>query len=183
MGTSFFKTTVEVEKIGGKYVLGISAAYVGDKPEIELAEALGKERALVGLGSKHFLTTLDSSWIGVDLDSVLKDGSLSATQLATLSRLSSGEIRSDYSKPYTVEIDGVPIALSFSLGQEENYRPEVLRVRGNQLFLEKEGDGEAYLSLGVRPFGKEKIVIPEEKSKIIQIRDKLSELASKNLST
>lgn len=44
---SFFKTTVEVTKLPNNiFLLGLNAAYVGDKVEVSLAEALGVERAL-----------------------------------------------------------------------------------------------------------------------------------------
>lgn len=51
MGSSFFKTTVSVAKIDMRpeheiYGIGLYAAYVGDKPEIGLAEALQVKRML-----------------------------------------------------------------------------------------------------------------------------------------
>lgn len=49
MGTSFFKTTVRIEVLDRAeevYGLGLNAAYVGTKPETELAKTLGLEKAL-----------------------------------------------------------------------------------------------------------------------------------------
>ncbi|MDD4901119.1 MAG: hypothetical protein PHS62_03340 [Patescibacteria group bacterium] len=49
MGTSFFKSSVDIEVIDRKkqiFTLGINAAYVGDKPEEDLAKYLGVQRAL-----------------------------------------------------------------------------------------------------------------------------------------
>lgn len=49
MGTSFFKTTVRIEVLDRTeevYGLGLNAAYVGTKPETELAKTLGLEKAL-----------------------------------------------------------------------------------------------------------------------------------------
>lgn len=50
MGTSFFKTSVDIEVLdrdSDMFALGLNAAYVGDKPEIGLAEFLGIPRALI----------------------------------------------------------------------------------------------------------------------------------------
>lgn len=46
---SFFKTNVEIERIGSTedYILHLYAAYVGDKVEVGLAETLGVERGLL----------------------------------------------------------------------------------------------------------------------------------------
>jgi|GEM_PF-4985010 hypothetical protein len=46
MGTSFFKSSVDVTKSGGSYVLRIWQAYVGDKGEKELIKELGAEPAI-----------------------------------------------------------------------------------------------------------------------------------------
>lgn len=48
MGTVFFKTSVEIRKLGDDmYGIGLSAAYVGDQPEVGLAEFLDTPRALL----------------------------------------------------------------------------------------------------------------------------------------
>ena len=180
MGTSFFKTSVEVDEIDGKYVLGIWAAYVGDKPEIELAQKLGKERGLVRVGSSHHLTPIAQSWIGLDVCRAMGEGTLTPEQISALTRISAGESKS-YGG-FVVEMDGMLINLSLGIEQEKNYRADVLRARGNQLFMRTEGEGKPYFSLSLRPAGKDKIVSSEGKGKITKIRDGLSKLVQENLS-
>lgn len=47
LGTPFFKTTIKINKVGkDKFILGICAASVGDRPEIELAKAIQAPRVL-----------------------------------------------------------------------------------------------------------------------------------------
>lgn len=77
-GTVFFKTCITGKKIDNKYVLGINAAYVGDKPEIALAEKLGKPRALLRCNVNGVLSIVDDWWFNVDVQDVLKDLKLSA---------------------------------------------------------------------------------------------------------
>ena len=180
MGTSFFKTDVEVEKIDGKYVLGLWAAYVGDKPEIELAKILGKDRGLVRVGSSHQLTPIAQNWIGVDFDKALRGGTLTPDQINVLTRSSVGESKSY--EGFVVEMDGMPVKFSLGIGQEKNYKADVSRARGNQIFMRTEGEGKPYFSLSLSPARKDKIVDSEERGKIIKIRDGLSELVRKNLS-
>lgn len=185
MGTRFFKTTVEVEPTDGKYVLQILAAYVGDEPEEELARTLDKKRALVRVGSKHILAPIIPDWTGVDLDKALKEGLLTADDLATLSRDASREIRLD--PPYIVELHGIPVDLSFGFGQEDNYNADVVRTRGNKLFLKTEGQGEPYFTVNLRAptsrsYLTKRIVHDEEKAKMIESREKLRELIDRNLS-
>lgn len=93
MGTNFFKTSVEGNKVGNKYVLGLCAAYVGCKPEISLAEILEKPMALVNARAKARLSIVDNWWVNLDLEKAvenlplptgdLKDGELWAEYFAS----------------------------------------------------------------------------------------------------
>lgn len=61
---SFFKTTVEVTKLPNDiFVLGLNAAYVGDKVEVSLAEALGVERALCWTATNLVLPSVSGLFI------------------------------------------------------------------------------------------------------------------------
>ncbi|MEK6926338.1 MAG: hypothetical protein AABW50_03610 [Nanoarchaeota archaeon] len=180
MGTAFFKTSVEVEKIDNKYILDLSAAYVGDKPEEELAKTLERERGLVNVGSSHELTALAQDWAGLDVNKSMKDGTLTLEQISALTRISAGELKSH--DGFMVEMGGMPINLSLGIGQDGNHRAEVSRAKGNQLFMKTEGTGKPYLSFSLRPAKKDRIVNPEEKERITKLRDGLSELVQKNLS-
>ncbi len=179
MGTAFFKTSVEVEKIDDKYILGLWAAYVGDEPEKELAEVLERDRGLVRIGSRHEINPIANRWIGVDVEKAMKNGALSKKQISVLTRLSAGEMRSD--DEYVVNMNGMSLNVSLDLGQEENYRANVIRARGNQLFMEMEGEGKPYFSFSLEPVGKNKIVNSEEKERITKARDDLSALVQTNL--
>jgi len=180
MGTAFFKTSVEVERIDGKYVLSLCAAYVGDKPEEELAQTLGRERGLVRVSASHQLTSIAQDWIGVDVSKAMKGGKLTLEQIDDLIRSSAGESQSF--RDFIVKIDNMPLKLSFGIGEEENYKPDILLVNGSQLYMRTAGEGKPYLSLSLSPSRKGKIVSPDERAKIVRIRDGLSELVQKNLS-
>jgi hypothetical protein len=71
MGTNFFKTSVSVDKVDDKYVLGMCAAYVGDEPEEDLAKVLKKTRALMRSEAKAKLSIVDDWWFNADLKSLL----------------------------------------------------------------------------------------------------------------
>lgn len=135
----FHKTSVEVSRAPkgepAEYVLGIHAAYVGDKPEKDLAEALGVERATLSKAvTVEFAPEGDR--FRIDMDAV-------AGRLATVfgnggkdrrgSRISGKAIadhfmsRDQYGHPveeaYTIgEMDGFRVALSFGrVGGHINY--------------------------------------------------------------
>lgn len=72
MGTNFFKTTVEAKKEHGKYLLSLNAAYVGDEPEINLAAAIQKPRALYWANINATLSLVDEWWFNIDLRKALK---------------------------------------------------------------------------------------------------------------
>lgn len=180
MGTAFFKTSVEIEQIDGKHVLGILAAYVGDKPEIELAHALGKPRGLVKAGARHQLAEIINGWVGVDINQVFGEGTFTPEQLSVLTRISTGEINRDNRFP--IKLNGMQVNFGFGVGEEGNYQAEPIRARGNRIFLRTEGNGKPYFAWGLSQEEEGKIVLPEEKEKIREIQNNLSCLVQTNLS-
>ncbi len=75
MGTSFFKTSVEVTVLDRKkelYLLGLNAAYVGDKPEEELAKYLGVERALYSQQVTVQIDSLPDDRCAFDFEAILR---------------------------------------------------------------------------------------------------------------
>ncbi len=83
MGTRFFKTSVEVKPLGGKYILELCAAYVGTKPEEELASRLKKPLALISASADAKLSLVDGSWFNVDLTESLS-ALLTTEQIAAI---------------------------------------------------------------------------------------------------
>ena len=67
---NFQKTSLSGRKIGDKYVLNIAAAYVGNGPEISLAQTLNKPRALVKSSAMGKLSLVDDWWFNYDLKQV-----------------------------------------------------------------------------------------------------------------
>ena len=72
LGSNFFKTYIGIERVEDVYILSIKAAYVGSKPEEELAKYLKKPRALrySEIGIK--MSAVDERWFNIDLESLLK---------------------------------------------------------------------------------------------------------------
>lgn len=73
MGTNFFKTTVTGQKVGGKCVLELCAAYVGTEPEGKLAETLGKPMALINSNANGRLSIVDDWWFNLNLEDAVKE--------------------------------------------------------------------------------------------------------------
>lgn len=71
-GTNFFKTTVEAKKVQDKYLLNLHAAYVGSKPQHDLAAKLGKKEALIRADSSAVLSIVDEWWFNIDVANLLK---------------------------------------------------------------------------------------------------------------
>jgi hypothetical protein len=67
---NFQKTSLSGKKIGDKYVLNISAAYVGSGPEISLAQTLKKPLAVVSSKALGKLSLVDDWWFNYDLKQV-----------------------------------------------------------------------------------------------------------------
>lgn len=67
---NFDHTSFTGRKIGDKYVLNIAAAYVGNGPEISLAQTLNKPRALVKSSAMGKLSLVDDWWFNYDLKQV-----------------------------------------------------------------------------------------------------------------
>ncbi len=67
MGTNFFKTGIEIQEIGSRYLLNINAAYVGNKPEIELCEELKREAGCISASVDVSLSTVDQYWYNINI--------------------------------------------------------------------------------------------------------------------
>ncbi|MEK6917595.1 MAG: hypothetical protein AABW51_01475 [Nanoarchaeota archaeon] len=178
MGSAFFKTSVGVEKVNDKYLLELSAAYVGDEPERELAKILERERGLVRVGSTYKLTDLAPGWMGVNIEKIMQNGILVPEQVNILAKVVAGELKSD--KVSQIKLDNMELNLDFGVGQEENYRPDISRTKDNKLFMKLKGEGKPYLSFSLSPVKKSRIVDSQERVKITKLRDELSELVQRN---
>jgi hypothetical protein len=73
MGTSFFKTSVDIKKLGDDmYGIGIHAVYVGDKPEQGLADAIGIPRALLSCSVEVETKSAGDNRFAFDFEPVLR---------------------------------------------------------------------------------------------------------------
>jgi len=176
MGSAFFKTSVKVEPAGDKLILEINAAYVGDKPEAELATAAGKERALTSVGARLPLTQLDTNFIGIDLGAALSgsefDGEFIAKQAA-------GEVDGYAEEKPTFKGKYGSYAISVGIGQNDNYHPDVFRAKGTGLYMNLEPDkGEPFLAISVSMTGRDSAISKEQKAEMAEIRDRLATLIS-----
>jgi hypothetical protein len=71
MGTNFMKTTIGVEKIEKKFVLSITAAYVGNEPEKSLAKQIGKPMVVRSVTVKASMSVVDDWWFNVNVRKIL----------------------------------------------------------------------------------------------------------------
>ncbi len=74
MGTPFFKSSVDIVRLDRKndiYGLKLSAAYVGNKPEEELAEALGITRCLYSCGVSVETEKLEGNRFEFDFEPII----------------------------------------------------------------------------------------------------------------
>lgn len=118
MGTSFFKTSVTIKKLGDDmYGIGLYAAYAGDKPESGLAESLSIPRALVSCSIEVESAPLPDSRFEFDFEPVLRmlDGLLDTKDItgvqvaeAMMTEDTYGESRPVFSLPDT---DGMRITI------------------------------------------------------------------------
>jgi hypothetical protein len=124
MGTNFFKTTVTGTKVGDKYVLELMAAYVGSKPENELAETLGRQMALVSSIAKGRLSVVDGWWFYVDLEDVLAGLPISKKQLKGLPEYIVSGGYSGGRQEITFNHEGWTFSLDIGLDADKYLRPE-----------------------------------------------------------
>ena len=68
----FQKTNITGKKVEDKYILELGVAYVGDKPEIALAEALKRERALISADIEVEVSLVDDWWFNINFARLLK---------------------------------------------------------------------------------------------------------------
>ncbi len=145
MGSNFFKTTVEGNKFGEKYVLELHAAYVGDRPAKELAEKLKRPMALTQAVAKAKLSPVDTWWFNVNLEEVLKDLPITKDQIVQLAQhIGHEEGQPSWERPespnLTFEYNGRQFKLAVGLGNVSTYlNPEsnedysYLQARGRHL--------------------------------------------------
>ncbi|MBI4016566.1 MAG: hypothetical protein HY363_02625 [Candidatus Aenigmarchaeota archaeon] len=139
MGSNFFKTSVNIERVGDKYVLKLNAAYIGSKPENKLAETLGKPMALVSSSAKGIASIVDSWWFNINLEDVLAGLPIPNKQLRGLPEYL---VSSGYSgeQDITFNHEGQKFSLDFSLCANWYLRPEggkrgseYVHARGNNI--------------------------------------------------
>jgi hypothetical protein len=124
MGTNFFKTTVNGEQVGDKYVLELNAAYVGSAPENKLAETLSKPMALVSSSAKGRLSVVDGWWFNVNLEDVLQGLPISKKQLKGLPEYIASGGYSGERPEMTFEHEGQKFSLDIGLDADRYLRPE-----------------------------------------------------------
>jgi len=138
---NFQKTSVDVRKVGDKYVLELSAAYVGSKPENRLAETLGKPMALVHSSAKGRLNVVDNLWFNVNLEDVLKNLPIpndwhKRDYKKTINNLAQYIASGGYSgeePEITFEHEGQKFSLNIGLDTDRYLRPEGGRYDSNYM--------------------------------------------------
>jgi len=128
MGTNFFKTTVDGKRVGDKYLLGLSAAYVGTEPERKLAETIQKPMGLARSSVKAKLSVVDDWWFNVNLEDALQNLPIPDEQLdSCISHMNSGYSDRLYMEdPPVIEFEhnGNKFALDIGLDADKYLRPE-----------------------------------------------------------
>jgi len=142
----FFKTSIKGRRIikirgGEKYVLEINAAYVGDKPEIELAEKLEKPLALIASQAIGKLSLVDDWWFNYDFDKLVRKLPIPKLykDVPSLVRNLTGKERSE--KPQiSFDYEGNKFELAIGMDMKSYLRPkngkygtEYLQTRGTYL--------------------------------------------------
>ncbi len=70
MGSNFMKTTVKIKALKGKFVLGLNAACVGNKPELDLAKLLQRPLAIASVWIELSMSVVDDYWYNTNLRDV-----------------------------------------------------------------------------------------------------------------
>ncbi len=126
MGTNFFKTTVEGNRFGDKYVLSLCAAYVGREPEGKLAETIEKPMALVNSSAKGRLGVVDDWWFNLNLEDAVKSLPLPNGALKNVNQwtqyFASGGF--DEAPEFEFKHEGRKFSLSIGLNADNYLRPE-----------------------------------------------------------
>lgn len=126
MGTNFFKTTIEGNKVGDKYVLGLCAAYVGREPEGKLAETIGKPMALVSSNAEGRLSVVDDWWFNLNLEDAVKSLPLPNEALKNVNKwaqyFASGGF--DEAPKFEFEHESRKFSLLVGLNTDNYLRPE-----------------------------------------------------------
>ena len=93
MGSNFFKTSVSIESVGDKFILGLNAAYVGKKPEDELAKAINYPQVLRRSEAILKMDIVDGWWFNVNLEEILKDTGMEKQTILDLASLADSGAR------------------------------------------------------------------------------------------
>lgn len=201
---SFFKTSVDIgylNRAEDMYYIGIYAAYVGDEPEVGLAEALGIPRALMSASVTVQVEKLDDRHFGFDFEPFLR---LLDPVLAT-ERISGEEVcdqmmkvdRYGESKAAIVLFDESRLKVTLSPGRVENrfvyMQPgtptDTWKVQGSRLTgllhrsyedPEKFDEPTLYLSITsaeqpTSSYYSKPLYIPEEKQAALDLATRIAE--------
>ncbi len=198
MGTSFFKTSVEVNVIDRKkelYLLGLNAAYVGDKPEEELAKYLGIERALYSQQVVVQVGSLAGGRCEFDFEAILRklDGVLDSKKVKgeEVVRVFLDADRWDTPHYQFKTEEGLTVTLGFGRVERrikvDNKRNETDTWRAHGSILnceldesfEKEGEKEpATFMITVARLGKGNLNVPiwqpKEKEQVLALANKIA---------
>ncbi len=202
----FFKTSVEANKINGKYILGLNAAYVGTEPENNLAAFISKPRALYRADAKAVMSIVDDWWFNINLEDAVKNLPFCKERISEVEEwVKYLEDHNNGKAPsFTFEHDGNKFQLRIGLDASTYLKPanreieeEYISVRGKNIagaaWKIYEGNNQIpptpqspSLDFSVS-FTKEKdaydnklAVSEEEMRSIYGARDYISELISKN---
>ena len=206
LGTKFFKTTISGNQIGEKYVLELNAAYVGDKPEGELAAVIKKPMALISSEAKGRLSIVDDWWFNLNLKDAVKNLPLSSKVLKNVGEwtkyLASGGYAGE-TPEFEFKHNGQKFALKLGLDVDRYLRPEngeygseYMQARGNSIvggawttWAENGNDKIApkavqpslvcYVSFPRKSYSKLPAVTPEEMEAVKSARDDLVKRLSK----
>ncbi len=178
MGTPFFKTNVDVQKMNDKYLLGIYASYVGNKPEKELAEKIKMDRSLVWVQSSYELSKLTDGWIGLNLHKALNSDMITDQQIADMSNMMVSEYMLSRQWP-TINVLGTEVELGIGFGDENNpYIDKIILDNGNLFAKPKD---KPFFSFSMKLPGNKFAVTPEQKSGLIRAKYHLNDIFMKNM--
>jgi hypothetical protein len=124
---AFQHTSIDGKKVGDKYILELSAAYVGSRPEAGLAKQMNKPMALVSANANGVLSVVDDWWFNLDLKDALKRLPISKKEMGKVEKwakyISSGGY--DGTAPqFEIKHGGEKFGLEVSLTADKYLRPE-----------------------------------------------------------
>jgi len=115
MGSNFLKTSVDICSVQGKFVLSICAAYVGKKPEEQLAILLKIPVALSSIDILASISAVDEWWYNLNIKKTLGDiGYLDNDFEPNWPEIAQAVANEEYSFTLPLLRKGVPIDLKIS---------------------------------------------------------------------